>query len=376
MHFNDMKIKTYAIVKVSPPKDSWLFINIKTDSEYDGWGEITGSGHDTAVAAIAAEALQALLGKALDLEACMKPFYDFRYPLLRGKIFSAAWSGINQALWDIYAQSCNLPLAMLWGAGRTQVPLYANLNRGLFTDRSAKALASNASHALKAGFSMVKATPFDELDPGQRKADGLQKGLDRLASLFSEVDANKVSLDCHTRFSPQNSRVLMDFLSSHKPLCWIEDIFPNEFKSYYKVLKQKYPWFVHADGEEIVYLEEFMDLMKAENRPDIFMPDVKFICGLEDIKAMLKIASRLNVNVSLHNPSGPISTAFSAHLAAIVFDGTPIEYCFDAVPDRSNMLSPKEPIEKGVYYLTEKSGIGIKPGAALLNDYGVCLAKG
>lgn len=129
-----MKIKSVNVYRVQPPGDTWVWVAIKTEDGLTGWGEISNSSNDDAAAAIVTEASSSLVGKdprrIMELTA---PVRAWKFPAPpTDRIAATAWSGIDQALWDLTAQSFGIPLYHLLGAyGRDEIPLYANLNRGL-----------------------------------------------------------------------------------------------------------------------------------------------------------------------------------------------------------------------------------------------------
>lgn len=367
-----MKITNGSIYRISPPSDVWMLVSIETDAGVTGWGEITGNGDNNAASAIASSALAAMVGKdPLNMGQCMDPFYRFRYPPIKDKVAHVAWSGINQALWDISARSYGMPLyKMLGGCGNSAVRLYANLNRGLFKDRSAEALTLHATQALEQGFAMAKGTVFDEMTPNRHAMQYLEPGLKRLETLFKAVDSTKIAVDCHRRFAPHMGHSLLEFLSGYAPLYWVEDLLAEGCEGHYAALAQRHPSVTWAGGEELRELPEAMAFLHGPCRPDIFMPDVKFVCGVHKFMSLLTVAKDMGLRLSMHNPAGPIATAFSAHICAAAGADEPLEYTFKAVDERETLLTPREPIEHGVYLLTDEPGIGIAPSPRLLESFG------
>jgi L-alanine-DL-glutamate epimerase-like enolase superfamily enzyme len=68
------------------------------------------------------------------------------------------------------------------------------------------------------------------------------------------------------------------------------------------------------------------------------------------------------VEVSPHNPSGPISTAASLHAAAVRPDGVRwLEYAFDRAGSRR---ATGERVEGGRLYLRDVPGWGIDPNVS------------
>ncbi len=375
-----MKLSAYTVIRLSPPGDSFVLLQLITDGGITGWGEITGSGNDRAAAAFAEEAFSSLARlDALDIDACMAVFNRFRIPRLRDRCATTAWSGINQALWDIAAQAQGVPLFALLGKGgsRCEVPLYANLNRGLLRDRRPQSFARNAEDALAAGFAFAKVTPFDEVTPDISERGVLTPAQQRLEAVFAAVDTTRVAIDCHWRFNLALARAFMDWQETAGRLYWLEDLLdfelPDQSVADFRSAFSGTRW---AGGEDVIHPRAAENLINGPARPDVFMPDEKHLCGLDVLRDLLFLARARGCALSLHNPSGPIATAVSAHLCKVVGAEEPLEFCFRAVDDRPSLTDPVEPVEGGTYHLGDAPGIGLAPSRKVLEEYGTVLAKG
>ena len=375
-----MRLSAYTIVRLSPPGDSFVFLQLATDGGITGWGEITGSGNDRAAVAFAEEAFSSLVGlDALDIDACMAIFNRFRVPRLRDRCATTAWSGINQALWDIAAQARGVPLYALLGenGGRREVPLYANLNRGLLRDRRPASFLRNTEDALAAGFAFAKVTPFDEVTPDVSEKSALTPALQRLEAVFAAVDSVRVAIDCHWRFNLALARAFMEWQEKAGRLYWLEDLLDFELPGPSVAdFRSAFPCTRWAGGEDVIHPHAAETLIHGPTRPDVFMPDVKYLCGLDVLRDLLLRARARGCVLSLHNPSGPIATAVSAHLCQVVGAEEPLEFCFRAVDDRPSLTDPVEPVQGGTYYLGDAPGIGVAPSRKALEEYGTVLAKG
>ncbi len=369
-----MKVSHVRVWKLSPPGDTWIFAEMGTDAGLTGWAELTGSGHDAAAAALFRDIAAPLLGRdPLRLREHLHPYDAFRFPPLAGKLTATAWSGLAQALWDVYAQAHGLPLSALFGVDSpVAVPLYANLNRGLLRDRSPEAHAQNTETALRAGFVAAKCTPFDEVTPRVRDSAGLENGLQRLRAAAAVSGTERIAIDCHQRFNTPLAQRLLDALADMGTFFWIEDLLDVSCSADGNVLRQAHPGVVRAGGEEIYSLREAVRFVSGPDRPEVYLPDIKYLCGPDRVVSVCRAAEALGCAIAPHNPSGPVSQAFSAHVAA-AFDGSVLEYPFLAVPERANLTTPREPVENGRYHLSDRPGIGLAPSRALLEDYGTVL---
>ena len=368
-----MNITRIRIWRVQPPHDAWNLVSIETRSGLTGWGEFTGSGHEAAAAAIVTGAAPHLAGRdALDAEALLSPFRSFRYPPVDDKIATVAWSAIAQALWDLRGQAFGQPLCRLLGGMVKPVRLYANLNRGLFRDRSPEGHARHAEEAMDRGFAYAKCTPFDGLTPAIPDGATLDVPMERLRRAAAAAGAERIAVDCHCRFSPPAARKMLEAAKALGRFAWIEDILSPVHRERFRELRHAFPETVWAGGEETRSLGMAAAVLTGPDRPDIFMPDVKYICGPDEYAAIVRLAGQCGCLLYPHNPSGPISLAFSAHLAALGGDCL-VEYPFMAVPGQETLTAPEEPVENGWYYLRDAPGLGMAPSRRCLDDHGTVL---
>ncbi len=375
-----MNITNFKIIQWKVPGDTFILLCLNTDTNITGWGEITGSGNDANTIAFAEKAARSLINfNPLEIDSCMLG-YEFLTGLLHSeqRCITTAWSGINQALWDISAKASSLPLhRLLIADANTKVSLYANLNRGLFNDRSADAFASNAEGAIEAGFSFAKATPFDEVGPVCTDIGVLASAMDRLQAIYTAVGTERIAIDCHWRFNTRLAREFMAMQAELGSLYWVEDLLDVSLPAEtIGLFREEFPDTKWAGGEDLIDPETGERLLNGPARPDVFMPDIKHICGINVIFDLFLSARKHGCALSAHNPSGPVSTAFSAHVCGAVKAEEPLEFCFGAVESRTTLTIPNEPVERGIYHLTDEPGIGIIPSPASLEEFGVLLAEG
>jgi len=364
-----MKIIDIQTYFVQGSNDHWIWVSVKTDTGIEGWGEVTGSSNDTVLAQYIQTITKELIDKdPLNISDCMQKYEQPSFPENGSNRFvCTAWSGINQALWDIKSQYFGLPLYwLLGGYGEKKIPLYANLNRGLLGDRSPEALLRNGLEAFENGFSVIKCTPFDEVTPIE-SVEKIENGIARIKKLASKVPMNRIAIDCHQRLNRGHMARLLEALEEIGDPYWIEDPFTLEKVVEQESVYRDYPRIRWAAGETSYGIQDVLAI--SNNRQyDVIMPDVKHCGGVSAVKMMIPLIESLGLKVSLHNPSGPIATAFSAHLLTLASHPEPLEFPIGSVPERSEFLTSKEPIINGAYQLSDKPGIGIKPNYAKLAE--------
>lgn len=155
-------------------RGDWIFVALTDDAGQVGYGEASHSGDDAATTAL----LEGPLADPIRTHGWGAPatawgVLDAAAPAgTARRVAATAASAVEQALWDLRAQSEGVGLAALLGAGPdvATVPLYANINRAT-VDRSPAGFAANAAQAVKDGFQIVKLAPFDEVAYNAPAAD-------------------------------------------------------------------------------------------------------------------------------------------------------------------------------------------------------------
>jgi len=291
------------------PRTVWTFARLVADSGDEGWGEAT------------------LEGRAAEVEAAIRAF---RPPLELGEIpgtlvEAAAYSAVEQARWDLAARAARRPLAaLLGGARRDPVPLYANINRGT-TDRSPAGFAARAAEAVAWGFGAIKIAPFDNMNEAYARIGAAADAIGGRAEL---------QVDCHWRFDEARAQEALAECA-RLGVTWFECPLPEtpEHFSAIRRLRGK----ANAAGMRLAGAEQFIGA--AGFRPlleqglyDVVMPDVKYAGGIAECLRIAQLAARHGVACSLHNPSGPVCHVHSVHVSAALESRERLEYQHGETP--------------------------------------------
>lgn len=367
-----MKITGVHIWKLLLPTDQWMIVTIDTDEGITGWGEVTGSCDDEGLAGILRKAGEVLAGhNPLHIEECTSCFWSWSYPVRRTiRTYAAALSGIDQALWDITAKYYGVPLYKLYGGdGKKEIPLYANLNKALWGKRSSKALQENGKAAYEAGFTMVKCTPFDEINPSCVDSH-LDCSMERMKALAEVVPVERIAIDCHQRFEGFTlARMVKRVVEECGVPYWIEDPVPVYDYQAVRSISDKYPEIRWAAGEDALDYRQILEISNSQCY-EVLMPDLKYIGGPSVIKALIPVLEGVGKKVTLHNPNGIIATAHSAHASALCRSNMPMEFPFMAVKDRELLAASEAVIKNGTYVFSEAPGIGVEISEDAMKEYG------
>ena len=371
------EIKVYK-VKVNQ-RGSWYFIELITDKGLSGFGE---ASHAFGNSSEGEKALHTELSYFFELVKGQSPFNieQFRqrgcHRAIQSKISSTAFSGIEQALWDLKGKAMGVPVyELLGGKLRDTVKVYANINRANNDKensghRSIANFQRNAEDAMKNGFKAVKLAPFDEMAPLTSSPEKLKADIDYAVNCIQTIRqtiGNDIELliDVHSHL---NRDLAVETAKRLEPynLYWFEEpVNPEKFVQETKEIKDNIKQNL-AGGEAIFGVEGFAPLLHA-NALSIIMPDVKHCGGLQELKNIAAIANALGeVRVAPHNPSGPVATAVTAHLCANIPNFAILEFAYGEVPWRAELLNPPEQFVNGNIVVNDDPGFGFKLNKKLI----------
>lgn len=334
-------------------KGDWLAFEIG-DGVLAGYGEASHSNDDERCKAVAAQLFeQHYRGFALSLESLANKEQEIA-ALAPDFVTATAFSGLNQALYDLLAKREQVPVWRLF-RDRTEIsglPLYTTINRALRT-RSAEEYSAVVGEVRAQGFETFKCAPFEAVDNAERAIEKAAAGLATLARLREQYPDLALRVDFHERFRPEDFFALVPELERLR-LDWIEE--PFAVGPSYDELRRRTRLRIAA-GELFWGRTRFAEL--TERRwCDVIMPDVKHVGGFGPLLDVLRMGAG-RVEISPHNPSGPISTAASLHAAAVHPTLVrSLEYSFQRQPARA---ATGEVVENGVLVLGDAPGWGVAP---------------
>lgn len=351
------------IVKVKSGSD-WLTVRVEDADGCVGLGDASQSQNNDAVVGLLQNVVfPALVGTLAESghSFCRR----LRHRLLpwgtSNLAVSTAVSAIEVALMDLRARQLEVPLfELLGGKIRDEIALYANLNRGV-ADRSAEEYATLAARASTVGFRAVKLAPFIEVDPNGSTSAGIDRdvrpGLQRVEAVLASAANCSVLVDCHGRFTSSQA-LLVGRELERLGVGWVEDpVWPTEDLHGLARVTDALDIAV-ASGESLEDLSGFGSLLRT-GAADVVMPDVKHCGGLHEALKIAALAEGFGLEVSPHNPSGPVGTLASAHLCAVIPNFCMLEYPFDEVHWRNELSGDAEAVQDGRLVVSGQPGLGL-----------------
>ena len=193
----------------------------------------------------------------------------------------------------------------LGGEPQDSVPLYANINRGLFGPRRAPAdFVRAAERAVREGFRAVKCAPFDEMSPGDRVGRA-RPGIRRVAAVREAVGPDVTLLvDCHSRFDVESAVIVAEELAELGVGWFEEPVQPTEDPEGMARIAARVP--IAVAGGEKGYGEELFADLGDRVAVRVIMPDVKHCGGVAAAARSGRAAIDAGGGVSLHSPSGAV----------------------------------------------------------------------
>ena len=217
----------------------------------------------------------------------------------------------------------------------------------------------------------MKAAPFDGFPaPGSPAAAieaAVESGIASVAARREAIGPDvALMVDCHSFFDvPLAERVARRL--EPQQLAWYEEpVAPEKIEETREIRRRiKQPM---AAGEILYGVAGFAPLSRNQT-VHVIMPDVKHCGGLLELTRIAAAASGEGVTVAPHNPSGPVSTAASIQVCAVLENFRLLEFQWGEVDWRRDVLTPPERFEGGSIRVPERPGFGIELNEPLLRAH-------
>lgn len=256
--------------------------------------------------------------------------------------FAQAISGIDLALWDLFARRRRLPLWQLLGGQSRKIKVYASgINPG--------GAAQTAEAALKRGHRALKL----------KVGFGPKTDLANLATLRAIIGAGMLATDANQGWSMDQALEMLPRLAAFD-LRWLEEpIRADRPREEWRRLRAgaKMPI---AAGENISTLEGFKGVL-AEDVLGVVQPDIAKWGGLSACAGLARDILKSGKTFCPHYLGGGIGLLASAHLLAGIGGDGWLEVDANDNPLRDLFCGPIEKVHEGAVLLSEEPGLGIVP---------------
>jgi galactonate dehydratase len=347
----------------------WLIVRLRTDAGHTGLGEASDafgfantSKQDAARMESELRGFFAMIDGKSPLEIGAFREQGERIAAKGGLLTATAFSAIEQALWDLAGKALDAPTSTLFGGRlRDTLAVYANVNRAT-RPRTPAGFAASAKAAVEDGFRSVKAAPFDGFPPKNAPFAAIEAAVENgIACVAAMRDAIgpqiELMIDCHSFFDVALAERVARRLEPQQ-LAWYEEPVPPERVEETLEIRRriKQPM---AGGEILYGVAGFAPLSRVR-AVDVIMPDVKHCGGLLELTRIAAVAEHDGVTVAPHNPSGPVATAASVQVCAVVSNFRLLEFQWGEVEWRQDVLNPPERFKDGTIAVPDRPGFGVE----------------
>ena len=218
---------------------------------------------------------------------------------------------------------------------------------------------------MRDGFRAVKAAPFDGFPPPGSPASAIdaavEGGIAAIAAMRAEIGPDiELMVDCHSFFDVPLAVRVAKRLEPYR-LAWYEEPVPPERVEETREIRRQIQQ--PMAGGEILYGVAGFAPLSRNRTVDVIMPDVKHCGGLLELTRIAAVAETDGVTVAPHNPSGPVSTAASVQVCAVLKNFRLLELQWGEVEWRQDVLNPPERFVNGAIRVPDSPGFGVE-----LND--------
>lgn len=350
-----MKISDVKIYTLDAYRTNWAFIKVETDEGLYGWGEASLGTNELALEGMVNDLKRLVLGRnPLEIERFLFEVYRDMY-WKGGPVLMSALSGMEIAMWDIAGKYYNCPTYTFFGGKmRDKVKMYANA--WFIRCREPEEFARMAKQTVGLGIKALKWDPFGAshmtITPEQ-----MAKSTAIVGAVREAVGPNvELLIECHGRFNPTTAVEISKELATFKPKFLEEPCPPDNLDSTAWVRDHSY---VPIAAGERLYGKYAVQDMLNKNCVDFLQPDIFHVGGMLEAKKAAAMAEAKHINVSFHNPSGPISNAAILQLAATVPNFEIHEIMLTDGKFRKDITNEEVVFEDGYILIPDKPGLGI-----------------
>jgi galactonate dehydratase len=374
-----LKVTGFELLPVrATARTVWLIVRLRTDAGLTGLGEASDAFGFANTTKQDAARMEAEIGGFFRLVEGRSPLEIESYrqrgaprAAKGGLVAATAYSAVEQALWDLAGKALDVPTHALFGGRvRDALRVYANVNRAA-APRTPEGFAAAAAAAVRDGFRAVKAAPFDGFPPRGSPITSIEAavdaGIESIAAMRGAIGPDvELMVDCHSFFDVPLAVRVARRLEPHR-LAWYEEPVAPEMAAETLEIRRRITQPL-AGGEILFGAAGFAPLTRSR-AVHVIMPDVKHCGGLLELTRIAALAALDGVAVAPHNPSGPVSTAASAQVCAVLDNFRVLEFQWGEAAWRSDVVDPPERFERGAMQVPERPGFGVELNERVVGEH-------
>jgi L-alanine-DL-glutamate epimerase-like enolase superfamily enzyme len=360
-----VKIQAIEPIEVAAPVDElsspWsstaILVKVTTSTGAVGWGEAPTTLMTHPVRESVREVARFYEGHDLtDHSACLREFERYSFYRSRSMEATSALSAVDIACHDLIGRSLGAPIStLLGGAIRTTVRAYSN---GWYSDAIEPAeFADRARGMVRQGFRALKFDPFSDqyrtLSP-----EGLEAAVARVAAVREAVgETVDLLIEYHGRFLPEAAIRAGRALDAFHPRFMEEPVIPelsDALAEFRRAVRTPV-----ALGERLLTAADFESFLHR-GLVDILQPDITNSGGFTYGREIAGVAVAWGAPVAYHNAFGPVQTAATLQMDAVLPTFF-LQESFEASwPEWKRSLVRGYAIESGEFTIPTKPGLGVE----------------
>ena len=285
-----------------------LLVVIETDEGVYGLGEAGLTSREHAVEGMIGDLKSLLVGQdPFAIEHLWQTMWRSGFHP-SGQVLSSAIAAIDIALYDIKGKALGVPVyELLGGKTRDKVLTYCHIGGATPQDTLVRAREKVAE-----GWQALRWEPSYKDDMIMRGRWAVEKAIEEFRLLRKELGPEiELAFDAHTKLTPTEAAYFCKQVEQFRPM-FIEDPLRSEYADGYAVLRQQTSAPIAA-GEQLASKWMFQPFVDR-NLIDFARIDVCIAGGLTEAKKIAAMCEAHMIDLAVHNPIGPISTAACLHL--------------------------------------------------------------
>ncbi len=341
----------------SPWSSTVVLVRLETASGAVGWGEAPTTLMTRPVVESVREVARFFEGR--DLADAPRATREFeRYSFYRSVSMEAtsALSAVDIAVHDLVGRELGVPVStLLGGAIRDRVRAYSN---GWYSDCIEPSEFAQAARAIaRSGFNAMKFDPFGD-EYRTLSPEGLEAARERVSAVRAAVGPSvDLLIECHGRFLPEAAIRAGRALDEFHPRFLEEPVLP-ELSDALAELRRSVRTPV-ALGERLLTPAAFESFL-ARGLVDVLQPDITNSGGFTGGREIAGVAAARGAPVAYHNAFGPVQTAATLQMDAVLPTFLVQESFEGSWPAWKASLVRGYALERGEFRIPTGPGLGIE----------------
>ncbi len=341
----------------SPWSSTIVLVRVTTDTGAVGWGQSPTTAMTVPVRESVREVARFYEGRPLEeMNRAFDEYSVSAFYRSRSVEQTAALSGVDIACYDLLGHELGVPIhRLLGGRRRDRLRAYAN---GWYSDcRAPEEFAAKAKRMVRGGFTALKFDPFGD-QYGQLSNPGLALASERVRAVREAVGPRvDLLIECHGRFFPEPAIRAGLELDQYAP-AFIEEPTQPELSDGLREFRRKVRTPV-ALGERLLTPADFQSFL-ARGLVDILQPDLTNSGGFTFGLQIAGVAAGFGAQIAYHNAFGPVQTAATLQLDAVLPTFFIQESFESSWPAWKRTLVRGYELADGHFLVPDRPGLGIE----------------